>query len=97
VALSWLLAQRPWIVPIPCTTKVNRLQEHAGAVDVELTAEDLEETTAAADKVDVQGERYPCRHATVDQSLTPDTGLVRPVDLLSRPLGSPTPTASVDI
>jgi aryl-alcohol dehydrogenase-like predicted oxidoreductase len=59
VALAWLLAQHPWIVPIPGTTKVHRLQENSDAVDFELTAEDLEEITAAADKVDVQGERYP--------------------------------------
>ena len=59
VALAWLLAQRPWIVPIPGTTKVQRLQENSGAVDIELTSEDLEEITAAADRVDVQGERYP--------------------------------------
>jgi aryl-alcohol dehydrogenase-like predicted oxidoreductase len=59
VALAWLLAQHPWIVPIPGTTKVHRLQENSGAVDVELTPEDLEEITAAADRVDVQGERYP--------------------------------------
>jgi aryl-alcohol dehydrogenase-like predicted oxidoreductase len=59
VALAWLLAQHQWIVSIPGTTKIHRLQENSGAVDVELTAEDLEEITAAADKVDVQGERYP--------------------------------------
>jgi aryl-alcohol dehydrogenase-like predicted oxidoreductase len=59
VALAWLLAQQPWIVPIPGTTKINRLQENSAAVDVELTPEDLEEITAAADRVDVQGERYP--------------------------------------
>jgi aryl-alcohol dehydrogenase-like predicted oxidoreductase len=59
VALAWLLAQQPWIVPIPGTTKVHRLQENSGAVDIELTPEDLEEITAAADRVDVQGERYP--------------------------------------
>ena len=59
VALAWLLAQHPWIVPIPGTTKVHRLQENSGAVELELTAEDLEEITAAANKVDVQGERYP--------------------------------------
>jgi aryl-alcohol dehydrogenase-like predicted oxidoreductase len=58
VALAWLLAH-PWIVPIPGTTKVQRLQENSGAVDIELTTEDLEEITAAADRVDVQGERYP--------------------------------------
>ena len=59
VALAWLLAQQPWIVPIPGTTKVHRLQENSAAVDVELTSEDLEEISAAADRVDVQGERYP--------------------------------------
>ena len=59
VALAWLLAQHPRIVPIPGTTKVHRLQENSAAIDVELTAEDLEEITAAADRVDVQGERYP--------------------------------------
>ena len=59
VALAWLLAQQPWIVPIPGTTKVHRLQENSAAVDVELTSEDLEEISAAADRLDVQGERYP--------------------------------------
>ena len=59
VALAWLLAQHSWIVPIPGTTKVHRLQENSNAVDIELTPEDLEELTAAADRVDVQGERYP--------------------------------------
>ena len=59
VALAWLLAQQPWIVPIPGTTKIHRLKENSGAVDLELAAEDLEEITVAADKVDVQGGRYP--------------------------------------
>ena len=59
MALAWLLAQHSWIVPIPGTTKVHRLQENSSAVDIELTAEDLRELTAAADRVDVQGERYP--------------------------------------
>jgi aryl-alcohol dehydrogenase-like predicted oxidoreductase len=59
VALAWLLAQHPWIVPIPGTTKVHRLQENSAAVDIELTPEDLGEITQAADQVDVQGERYP--------------------------------------
>ena len=59
VALAWLLAQQPWIVPIPGTTKIHRLKENSGAVDLELAAEDLEEITVAADKVDVQGDRYP--------------------------------------
>jgi aryl-alcohol dehydrogenase-like predicted oxidoreductase len=57
VALAWLLAQRPWIVPIPGTTKVHRLQENSAAVAIELTADDLEEISAAADRVDVRGER----------------------------------------
>lgn len=57
VALAWLLAQHT--CPSPGTTKVHRLQENSGAVDIELAPEDLEEITAAADRVDVQGERYP--------------------------------------
>jgi aryl-alcohol dehydrogenase-like predicted oxidoreductase len=59
VALAWLLAQHPWIVPIPGTTKPHRLRENTDAVDLELTPKDNEEITAAADRVDVQGERYP--------------------------------------
>ena len=59
VALAWLLAQQPWIVPIPGTTKVHRMRENTAAADVHLTAEDLQEITAAADRVDVHGERYP--------------------------------------
>ena len=59
VALAWLLAQHSWIVPIPTTTKVHRLQENSSALDIELTTKDLDELTAAADRVDVQGERYP--------------------------------------
>jgi aryl-alcohol dehydrogenase-like predicted oxidoreductase len=59
VALAWLLAQHAWIVPIPGTTKVHRLRENSSAVDIELTPEDLEELTAAADRADFQGERYP--------------------------------------
>jgi aryl-alcohol dehydrogenase-like predicted oxidoreductase len=59
VALAWLLAQRPWIVPVPGRTRTHRLKENSEAVDVKLTAEDLEEITAAADKVEVEGERYP--------------------------------------
>lgn len=59
IALAWLLAQHPWIVPIPGTTKIQRLQENTGAVDVELTGEDLKEITEAAGQVDVRGERYP--------------------------------------
>ena len=59
IALAWLLAQKPWIVPIPGTTKLNRLEENLGAVSVQLTAEDLSEIDRAAAKIAVQGERYP--------------------------------------
>jgi aryl-alcohol dehydrogenase-like predicted oxidoreductase len=59
VALAWLLAQKPWIVPIPGTTKLNRLEENIGAVAVELTSDDLREIESAASKITVQGARYP--------------------------------------
>ncbi len=59
VALAWLLAQKPWIVPIPGTTKLHRLEENIGAVDVELSPGDLRELENAAAKVPVQGARYP--------------------------------------
>jgi aryl-alcohol dehydrogenase-like predicted oxidoreductase len=59
IALAWLLAQKPWIVPIPGTTKLNRLEENIGAVAVELTSEDLQEIDSAASKITVQGARYP--------------------------------------
>jgi len=59
IALAWLLAQRPWIVPIPGTTKVHRLDENIGAANVELTAEDLERIEEAASKITIEGERYP--------------------------------------
>ncbi len=58
LALAWVLAQRPWIVPIPGTTKLHRLQENLGAVNVELTPADLREIDAAASRITVQGERY---------------------------------------
>jgi aryl-alcohol dehydrogenase-like predicted oxidoreductase len=58
VALAWLLSQKPWIVPIPGTTKLHRLQENVAAVDVELTAEDLREIESAAAQITVQGARY---------------------------------------
>jgi aryl-alcohol dehydrogenase-like predicted oxidoreductase len=61
IALAWLLAQKPWIVPIPGTTKVNRLEENIGAVSVELTSDDLRDIEAAASKIKVEGERYPER------------------------------------
>jgi len=59
IALAWLLAQKPWIVPIPGTKKVARLDENLASVDVELTAADLREIEAAASKIQVQGERLP--------------------------------------
>jgi aryl-alcohol dehydrogenase-like predicted oxidoreductase len=59
IALAWLLAQKPWIVPIPGTTKLHRLDENLGATNVELTADDLREIEEAASKITVQGARYP--------------------------------------
>jgi aryl-alcohol dehydrogenase-like predicted oxidoreductase len=59
IALAWLLAQKPWIVPIPGTTKLNRLDENIGAVAVELTPDDLREIESAASKITVHGARYP--------------------------------------
>jgi aryl-alcohol dehydrogenase-like predicted oxidoreductase len=59
VALAWVLAQKPWVVPIPGTTKLHRLEENVGAVNVELTAVDLQEIDKAASKIEVQGARYP--------------------------------------
>lgn len=59
IALSWLLAQKPWIVPIPGTTKVDRLKENAGGAELTLTSTDLAELTAAASKIEAKGERYP--------------------------------------
>jgi aryl-alcohol dehydrogenase-like predicted oxidoreductase len=61
IALAWLLAQKPWIVPIPGTTKLNRLEENIGAAAVELTADDLREIDGAASKIKVEGARYPER------------------------------------
>jgi len=59
IALAWLLAQKPWIVPIPGTTKLRRLEENLGAVDIELTPEDVRQLESAASKIPVQGARYP--------------------------------------
>jgi aryl-alcohol dehydrogenase-like predicted oxidoreductase len=59
IALAWLLAQKPWIVPIPGTTKLGRLEENIGALSIELTSDDLREIESAASKIKVQGERYP--------------------------------------
>ena len=61
IALAWLLAQKPWIVPIPGTTKLSRLEENIGAVELELTPDDLREIDAAASKIKVEGARYPER------------------------------------
>jgi aryl-alcohol dehydrogenase-like predicted oxidoreductase len=68
IALAWLLAQKPWIVPIPGTRKLERLEENIGAVAVELTTEDLHEIDSAASKITIQGARYP-------QDLEKRTGL----------------------
>lgn len=62
IALAWLLAQKPWIVPIPGTTKLNRLEENLGAVNVELTPDDLREIEESASKITIQGARYPEQH-----------------------------------
>ena len=59
IALAWLLAQKPWIVPIPGTTKLHRLEENIGAADITLTADDLKEINEAVAKIEVQGNRYP--------------------------------------
>ncbi len=58
IALAWLLAQKPWIVPIPGTTKLNRLEENLGALTIELSAEELQEIRMAAEKITIQGTRY---------------------------------------
>jgi aryl-alcohol dehydrogenase-like predicted oxidoreductase len=59
ISLAWLLAQKSWIVPIPGTTKLNRLEENNGAVEIDLTPEDLREIESAASKIAIQGARYP--------------------------------------
>jgi aryl-alcohol dehydrogenase-like predicted oxidoreductase len=59
ISLAWLLAQKPWIVPIPGTTKIHRLEENAGAAKIELTAEELNTITKALDEIRIIGERYP--------------------------------------
>jgi pyridoxine 4-dehydrogenase len=58
IALSWLLSRKPWIVPIPGTTKLDRLEENLGAVEVVLTADDLGEIEQALDEISIQGDRY---------------------------------------
>ena len=59
IALAWLLAQKPWIVPIPGTTKLHRLEENLGAVNITLTEDDLAKIKNAAAEISVEGERYP--------------------------------------
>ena len=59
IALAWLLAQKPWIVPIPGTTKLHRLEENLGAVDVTLTADDLHDIESAASRIPIHGARLP--------------------------------------
>ena len=59
IALVWLLAKKPWIIPIPGTTKLHRLEENIGAAEIELTADELREIERAASNISVQGERYP--------------------------------------
>jgi aryl-alcohol dehydrogenase-like predicted oxidoreductase len=59
IALAWLLAQKPWIVPIPGTTKLKRLEENIGAAAIELMQDDLHEIESAASEINVQGDRYP--------------------------------------
>jgi len=59
IALAWLFAQKPWIVPIPGTTKLYRLDENLGATEIELTPDDLRDIDNAASKITVQGTRYP--------------------------------------
>ena len=59
IALAWLLAQKPWIVPIPGTTKLKRLEENVGAAEIELTRDDLREIESAASEIEIQGARYP--------------------------------------
>ncbi len=61
IALAWLLTQKPWIVPIPGTTKLHRLNENIGAITVELTPDDLRDIESTASKITVHGARYPER------------------------------------
>ncbi len=63
IALAWLLAQEPWIVPIPGTTKLHRLDENIGAAAIELTEQDLRDIEDAVSKISVLGDRYPATQA----------------------------------
>ena len=68
IALAWLLAQKPWIVPIPGTTKVHRLEENVGAANVALDAVDLSEIAVALSRIKVEGDRYPAAlQANIDR------------------------------
>jgi aryl-alcohol dehydrogenase-like predicted oxidoreductase len=58
IALAWLLVQKPWMVPIPGTTKLHRLEENIGSLDINLTSDELFELETAASKISVQGDRY---------------------------------------
>ena len=59
IALAWLLAQKPWIVPIPGTTKLSRIDENIGLIAIKLTSDDLRGIDSAASKITVEGDRYP--------------------------------------
>jgi aryl-alcohol dehydrogenase-like predicted oxidoreductase len=59
IALAWILAQKPWIVPIPSTTKLNRLEENIGSAGISLTPEDLRDISSALEKIKIVGDRYP--------------------------------------
>jgi aryl-alcohol dehydrogenase-like predicted oxidoreductase len=61
IALAWLLAQKPWIVPIPGTTKLHRLEENIGGADVLLSADDLRSIRAALEEIEIEGARYPAQ------------------------------------
>jgi len=63
IALAWVLAQKPWIVPIPGTTKLNRMEENLGAVDVALTATELDNLSEALSRIEISGDRYPAEYA----------------------------------
>ena len=63
IALAWLLVKAPWIVPIPGTTKLSRLEENLGAATVELTTEDVHSLEDGSSAIKVEGERYPAIHA----------------------------------
>ena len=65
IALAWLLAQKPWIVPIPGTTKLNRLRENVSASAIMLTEEDLRQIAIALEEIRVQGDRYPAHLASL--------------------------------